>query len=169
MVGLNPSRPITEPFRNFHDLNPRANDFKLRHAFTGTDYWGAYMTDIIKDVVVVPSTDLRAHVKGQRAIIQGNVEAFLQELKDLNAVNATILALGSDAYQLITAWVPPAAYRRLMRLTHYSRRVSKEDYRTTVLREVAAEAMPLVEQLRRVSGAESRPELVCDIRHPRRA
>ena len=36
MVGLNISRSFEEPFRNFHDRNPNANDFKLRVAFTGT-------------------------------------------------------------------------------------------------------------------------------------
>ena len=50
MVGLNFSRPLiaTEPFKNFHDLNPYANDFKIRYAFEGTEFYGAWMTDVIK-------------------------------------------------------------------------------------------------------------------------
>src|SRR5690348_1240745 len=48
MVGLNISRSSSEPFRNFHDSDPRANDFKIRYAFKGTGFYGAYMTDIIK-------------------------------------------------------------------------------------------------------------------------
>jgi hypothetical protein len=36
MVGLNISRTFDEPFRNFHDQNPNANDFKIRYAFTDT-------------------------------------------------------------------------------------------------------------------------------------
>ena len=31
MVGLNISRAVSEPFTNFHDPNPRANDFKIRY------------------------------------------------------------------------------------------------------------------------------------------
>lgn len=52
MVGLNLSRGFPDqPFRNFHDPRPEANDFKIRYAFSGTPFWGAYMTDIIKGVV----------------------------------------------------------------------------------------------------------------------
>ena len=49
MVGLNVSRSLipTESFRNFHDISPRANDFKIRYAFKGTEFYGAYMTDVI--------------------------------------------------------------------------------------------------------------------------
>src|SRR5437660_419551 len=45
MVGLNISRPVLEPFRNFHDDRPQGKDFKIRYAFMGHPYWGAYMTD----------------------------------------------------------------------------------------------------------------------------
>ena len=48
MVGLNISRPCAEPFRNFHDPHPSANDFKIRYAFKDSAFYGAYMTDIIK-------------------------------------------------------------------------------------------------------------------------
>jgi hypothetical protein len=48
MVGLNTSRSFTERFRNFHDPSAWGNDFKIRFAFTNTEYYGAYMTDIIK-------------------------------------------------------------------------------------------------------------------------
>jgi len=41
MVGLNISRSFCEPFRNFHDSNPRANDLKIRYAFQNTEYYGA--------------------------------------------------------------------------------------------------------------------------------
>ena len=54
MVGLNlghgTNRP-DRPFRNFHSSNSAAHDFKIRYAFSGTDFWGAYMTDVIKKVV----------------------------------------------------------------------------------------------------------------------
>jgi hypothetical protein len=48
MVGLNISRPVSKPFLNFHDRNPKANDFKIRYAFKDSPYYGAYMTDINK-------------------------------------------------------------------------------------------------------------------------
>jgi hypothetical protein len=70
MVGLNIasfSRLLPEPFRNFHDPNPSANDFKIRHAFRKTDYYGAYMTDIIKRVGMLDSKDLLAHLTARGA------------------------------------------------------------------------------------------------------
>lgn len=48
-VGLNISRPIESPLGNFHDPRPQAMDYKLRYAFKNSPFWGAYMTDIIKD------------------------------------------------------------------------------------------------------------------------
>jgi hypothetical protein len=138
MVGLNISRPLAEPFRNFHDPGPRANDFKLRHAFVGTNYWGAYMTDIIKNVEIVTSTKLCAHLKAFPALIQSNVETFLNELRDLNATKPTVLAFGGDAYQLIVDYVPLDTYGPLTRVTHYSHQISKEKYRDTILAQIAA-------------------------------
>src|ERR1022692_1926410 len=58
MVGLNISRPVSEPFVNFHDPNPRANDFKIRYAFKDSAYYGAYMTDIIKFLERVDSKNV---------------------------------------------------------------------------------------------------------------
>ncbi len=51
MVALNFSRDTAfeKPFMNFDDANPHAQDFKIRYAFEGTPFYGAYMIDIIKD------------------------------------------------------------------------------------------------------------------------
>lgn len=49
LVGLNISRPIETPLANFHDSRPQSMDYKIRYAFKNSPYWGAYMTDIIKD------------------------------------------------------------------------------------------------------------------------
>jgi hypothetical protein len=94
-VGLNISRPVTEPFRNFHDPTPTANDFKIRHAFTGTRFHGAYMTDIIKGVEMVDSTRLLRHVRENPALLRTNVELFLAELAELGSVKPTIATFGS--------------------------------------------------------------------------
>lgn len=49
LVGLNISRKTEYSFGNFHDSSSRAMDYKIRYALKDTPYWGAYMTDIIKD------------------------------------------------------------------------------------------------------------------------
>ena len=96
MVGLNIasfSRLLPEPFRNFHDPNPSANDFKIRYAFRDTEYYGAYMTDIIKRVGMLDSKDLLAHLKAHPALVEQNIESFREEQRDLNCSAPTILAL----------------------------------------------------------------------------
>jgi hypothetical protein len=141
MVGLNFARPVAEPlqpFCNFHDPRPIANDFKLRYAFSGTPYWGAYMTDIIKNVELLTAAALRAHLRAFPALIRTNVVAFINELRDLSAMKPTILAFGRDTYGIIAAHVPAGAYSRVVPVMHYSHYISKEKYRDTVLGQVAA-------------------------------
>ena len=139
MVGLNGSRSLAfdQPFRNFHDLNPRAQDFKIRYAFTGTSCYGAYMTDIIKNVEMVDSKDLLDHLKASPRLIQENAQAFCEELHDLGAEKPTILAFGVAAHRLIAENIPAAEYARLVKLTHYSHQIGKEVYREMVLSQIA--------------------------------
>jgi hypothetical protein len=82
MVGLNISRSFDEPFRNFHDQSPNANDFKLRAAFTGTTYYGAYMTDVVKNVRMVKSSDLVRYLRKNPKIIDSQIATFRDELRD---------------------------------------------------------------------------------------
>jgi len=138
MVGLNISRSFVEPFRNFHDPNPNANDFKIRYTFASTPYYGAYMTDIIKNVEMVKSADLISHLRAHPTLIHSNVTTFRQELRDLPCRRPTILAFGLAAYNLLAENLLPEEYLSLTRLTHYSHQIGKEKYRETVLAQVSA-------------------------------
>ena len=103
MVGLNFSRPVllTEPFKNFHDLNPSANDFKIRYAFRETEFYGAYMTDVIKNLEMKDSNNVKAHLKRNTKLIQENISILREELSDLHAKTPVLLAFGSDTYNLL--------------------------------------------------------------------
>ena len=138
MVGLNVSRSVSEPFRNFHDPSPKAMDFKIRYAFTKTKYYGAYMTDIIKNVEMVDSRDLVKHLKASPAVIRENVEVFRGELQDLNSGKPLILAFGARAHRLVAEHIPHREYSRLIKVTHYSYRIGKEKYRKSVLAQIDA-------------------------------
>ena len=138
MVGLNISRSFDEPFRNFHDPSPRANDFKIRHAFAHTPYYGAYMTDIIKNVEMVKSTDLLKHLRANPGLIRSNIATFRDELGDLPCRRPTILAFGVAAFSLLAENLLPAEYLSLIRLTHYSHQIGKEKYRETVLSQISS-------------------------------
>ena len=137
MVGLNRSRfTISEPFRNFHDPSASGQDYKIRFAFKDTDYYGAYMTDIIKGVVEVDSKNIPKHLKENPGVLVESLEIFRQELLDLGAVSPLILAFGRIAYDIIKENLSSAEYGKLIRLTHYSHQISKEKYREAVLKEI---------------------------------
>lgn len=139
MVGLNIAsvpRLRPEPFGNFHDPSPSANDFKIRYAFRDTEYYGAYMTDIIKRVGMLDSKDLLAHLKATPALVEQNIESFREELRDLNCSAPTILAFGVGAYNIIQDNLRTAEYSKLIKLTHYSHQISKEKYREAVLKQI---------------------------------
>jgi hypothetical protein len=137
MVGLNLSRFFPgEPFRNFHDPSPCAQDYKIRFAFKDTEYYGAYMTDIIKGIVEVDSKNIPKHLQANPSVLQQSLNIFREELRDLGASSPLILAFGRIAYQIIKDNLLPAEYGRLIRLTHYSHQISKEKYREKVLSEI---------------------------------
>ncbi|MDQ3244456.1 MAG: hypothetical protein M3Q09_12065 [Gemmatimonadota bacterium] len=135
MVGLNISRPLSEAFRNFHDPRPHAQDFKIRYAFDFTRWWGAYMTDIIKYVETIKTSELRSLLTPE--VVRQNVDSFVNELRDLGSTKPVLLAFGRDTYKIVVNHVPSSAYTALVALTHYSHQISKESYRTTVLRQIA--------------------------------
>ena len=137
MVGLNLSRfTISEPFRNFHDPSPSGQDYKIRFAFEDTDYYGAYMTDIIKGVVEVDSKNIPKHLKENPGVLADSLKIFRHELRDLGAIAPLILAFGRMAYDILKENLSFTEYGKLIRLTHYSHQISKEKYRETVLNEI---------------------------------
>lgn len=132
MVALNFAREVemTEPFLNFHDSNPRGQDFKIRYAFEGTEYYGAYMTDIIKDFPMLKSKDVLSHLKKNPDMIYDQIAQFEDELKFIEANKPIILAFGKDTYNILNKYLDSKNYSKLIGLTHYSHRISKENYRT---------------------------------------
>jgi len=137
MVGLNISRRFSESFRNFHDLNPKAIDYKIRYAFQDTEYYGAYMTDIIKNFEMVNSDDVLKHLKENPALLVKSIEMFREEMQDLNSRAPIILAFGSAAYKILKENIREDEYSKLRQLTHYSHHISKEVYKEKVLKQIA--------------------------------
>jgi hypothetical protein len=140
MVGLNLSRPASKPFLNFHDRNPRANDFKIRYAFKDSAYYGAYMTDIIKFRVEVDSKQVMRYLKEHPERIEENLRIFREELHDLRTTAPVILAFGKDTHKLLSENLSRNEYSKLIRLTHYSQRIGKEAYKETVFAEIESQS-----------------------------
>jgi hypothetical protein len=136
MVGLNFSvlRDPPKPFFNFHGKGGGA--FKIRYAFNDSPYYGAYMTDIIKLQEEVDAKKMMQRLKAHPEVVAPNVDKFREELRDLRATAPIILAFGNDTYKLLRENLDKSEYRKLIKLTHYSHRISKEAYREAVFKEI---------------------------------
>jgi hypothetical protein len=131
LVGLNISRPLQFPFGNFHDGRKQSKDYKLRYALKSTALWGAYMTDVIKDFEQTVAGEVMAYLRRNKSFEKANLESFEAELRDLRATNATIIALGGDAFALLTRNLN--ARYPVFKVPHYSAYGSKEAYRANVV------------------------------------
>jgi hypothetical protein len=129
-VGLNISRPIEKPFGNFHDPRPQAMDFKIRYALRESPYWGAYMTDIIKDFEQKASKDLMAFLRAHPAFEADNVQNFRRELALLGEHRPRLIAFGGSVHLILNRHL--RGEYEIVRIPHYSKRISKESYREEV-------------------------------------
>jgi hypothetical protein len=126
LVGLNISTKAIEiPLENFH--GPNGGAFKIRYALKGTPFWGAYMTDIIKDFQEKSSGKMMNYLKTDKDFEEENVQTFRGELKDLEVDNPIIIAFGVDAHKILTRNLKEK--HKIIKIPHYSMRISKENYR----------------------------------------
>lgn len=132
IVGLNASSrggaegSLLEPFRNFHEVGGRSNDFKLRHAFQGTRLWGGFMTDLVEAHHETDSKKVLADLKANPARLEKHAETFHQKLATLGSLSPLLVALGGDTYRLLDKQF--GSTHRILRITHFAHRVGKERY-----------------------------------------
>jgi len=131
MVALNFSRDVAfkKPFMNFHDAYPHAQDFKIRYAFEDTPFYGAYMTDVIKDFPMLSSKDVLTYLKANPTAVTAQLNRFREEMVFINAGTPTILAFGKQTFDILKKGLNKNEYSSLIQLTHYSHQISKENYR----------------------------------------
>jgi hypothetical protein len=131
LVGLNISRGVIKvPFANFHDARPQAMDFKIRYALRGSPFWGAYMTDIIKDFDQKESGKVISYLRTDKQYEKNNIQIFREEMKDLGVDNPTIVAFGVDTYTILNRNFKNEY--KILKILHYSHYISKEKYREEV-------------------------------------
>lgn len=130
MVGLNISRRIEYTFGNFHDRRPQSQDYKIRHAFKNTNFYGAYMTDIIKDFEQVMSGDVISYLKSNPDFEKKNIYFFEQELHDIKSSNPLIIAFGNHAFNILEKHFKERY--KILKIPHYSMHISKEEYKNAV-------------------------------------
>ncbi|PIS30389.1 MAG: hypothetical protein COT43_01915 [Candidatus Marinimicrobia bacterium CG08_land_8_20_14_0_20_45_22] len=133
MVGLNFSRTIErKAFVNFHDKRPQGQDYKIRYAFRDTEFYGAYMTDIIKDFEEKISGNVLMYLKNNKEFELKNVILFEQEIIDLKCSDPLIIAFGNITYDILNKHF--GQKYKIEKVMHYGQQISKENYRATVWR-----------------------------------
>ncbi len=129
-LGLNISRKIERPLGNFHDTKPAATDFKIRFALKGTSYWGAYMTDVIKDFEEKASGKMMTFLRKNRDFERENIRMLREEIAVLGGANPVLVTFGKDAETITTRAF--ANEFRIVCIPHYAHYMSKENYRAQV-------------------------------------
>ena len=139
MVGLNISEPLSDKsFSNFHGAGGGA--YKLRYGLKDTPYWGAYLTDIIKDFPEAESNKAMSFLRKNPDIVDKNIVTFLKEIKDLGSENPKIFAFGNDAYNILDS-ISNKNFS-LYKLHHYTwtgseyYKNNKENYRKHLLEQI---------------------------------
>jgi len=128
LVGLNISQKIDQIFGNFHSASPSAQDYKIRFALKNSMFWGAYMTDIIKDFKQKISGDVMKYLHEHPVFEKENIDKFIQELKDIGATKPIIIAFGNDTYTILQRNLKDKY--KIYKVTHYSAFITKEKLHT---------------------------------------
>ncbi len=135
MVGLNFSRQIERvDFVNFHDKRSQWQDYKIRYAFRDTPYYGAYMTDIIKDFEEKVSGNVLNYLKKNKDFEIQNVALFEEEMKDLKCKDPFIIAFGNITYDILQKHF--GEKYRIKKVMHYSQQIGKENYKKSVWKDL---------------------------------
>ena len=133
-VGLNAAAhddPNSADWAAFHSGdNRRQRDYKLRFALKGTEYWGAYITDAIKNVVETNSGTVVDMINKDPDLLEKSKAALRREL-DIIGGEPTLIAIGKDAYRILQSMDLPV--KNILQIPHYSAWGSKENYRAQVL------------------------------------
>ena len=131
-VGLNTSRNINDspPFSNFHPNYSTAQDYKTRFALKGTELWGGYMTDIIKDYPELHGQKVMSYLRDYPDVEKKNIETFREELKDLGTKNRIIIAFGQNVYRILTRNLQNEF--KIFKVTHYSAPINQQELRYAI-------------------------------------
>ena len=135
LLGLNGSRVVdpestAPPLSIFHSWTSFQQDYKIRYAFKGSPYWGAYMTDIIKHYGEVDSTKTMEYLKRNKEYEQENIRFFEQELLDIGATNPTLIAFGNNVHNILTRNLKDKY--KILKVPHYAHFINKDTYREIV-------------------------------------
>jgi len=127
LVGLNFSVAgvVQQPFQNFHGEGGGA--YKLRYTLKGTPFWGAYMTDIIKDFPEKHANNVMEYLSMNPQVVEENILTFEEEIKDIGSTNPLIVGFGVHTHRILKEHL--GSKFNVIKAIHYSHHQSKENYK----------------------------------------
>lgn len=135
-VGLNASSTHgiqqNKPWMNFHSSYRYQNDYKLRYALMDTKFWGSYITDVIKHYPEVDSAKVMNYLKQHNDVVENNINEFEKEISILSNNKPILIAVGNDSFNILHQHLNNKY--KIVKIPHYSMRISKEEYRIEVLK-----------------------------------
>lgn len=135
-VGLNGSgvhddyMDMKRPWHNFHSSKSSGHDYKLRYALMDTPYWGAYITDAIKDLPEVDSGKVSSYLDKHPDLEIKAMDILRREIEMLGG-NPVVICLGVKSYELVSKYL--GNQFTVKKITHYSYQIGPIAYREHVL------------------------------------
>ena len=129
LLALNFSKDIKfeNNFQNFNSGGQTSGGaYKLRLMLKDTSFWGAYMTDIIKDLPAKDASKAYKIWKNDPILRRRSLECFDQELKDIGSVNPLIVCFGGPASE-ITREHLSSKYKNIVNMPHYSASITTNE------------------------------------------
>lgn len=161
-VALNPAKKHEEKeplWSSFHSNVPESRDHVLRYALQGTCYWESFITDLLYDIDGPNSKDVLTRYNEKN---DQDKDGYIERIRGIrNIINkrAIIIAIGSDAYELLKKGLNEEERKCLKKITHFSfRYLSIECYRSVVLTQLESDksikhiTMKTVNDLRDISS-----------------
>ena len=105
-------------------------DYKIKYALKNTPYYGAYMTDIIKDFEQKISGKVMTYLKRNKTFETNNIEIFREEISDLKVNKPQMIAFGNDTYKILFNNL--SSEYNIVKIPHYSNYISKEKYKKEI-------------------------------------
>ncbi|MGB7201592.1 MAG: hypothetical protein WBD16_04915 [Pyrinomonadaceae bacterium] len=140
MVGLNVSADVKGRWwRNFH-MGP--NDPKLRLAFNESRFRGAYMTDIVKSLVMVKAADVMKGIRRDEIDMSKHTDRFIEEMTFVGAdQNSLFLVFGKDTGGLFEKHLS-SLFPNFVLCEHFACYRKKEDWLRDIWAAIDAASPP---------------------------
>ena len=137
-VGLNFSTGSVDELMNFHSIDNHIG--KLRYALRGSPFWGAYLTDVIKNYSNPDSKATEEHLNKHPNLEPESIQILRKEISDLNVENPVLIAFGRRTYQILNRNMKGEF--KIVQITHYSHQIERpvgENYKQKIMKKLVNE------------------------------